>query len=698
MTEVAKSPTAEEAAKLIGTYLAEFRSGGPNRKAESIAIGRQCGLKLEGIEARWAREELLISPPLSPTGNVAEKPIVATLRAITDWTEFCQSTSAALASGKLTPLEAETLIAEWDNGPEAWKDFVEKTEEPKATVTLTDKDGAPFNFHPSDLAADPLPVATIADKQRWLEELADLRDTDPLAYVEKRKQYAKRLTTTNDALDKAVKLVRDSRPKDEEQSQATKVMAVGLSSEVRLWHSPEGIGYASVFDKDHWENYRIKSSGFEKYLRVKYGETNQVKVGETLVPQAPGAQALKDGISGLESHACRNGTERTPAIRVGGTKSVIWLDLGRPEWDAVKITGEGWKVVPNVDIPFIRTANSRPLPIPARGGNINDLRKVLNVRKEDFILACGWLTQFLCPIGPYPHVNPEGESENGKSTVCKLLLRIADHNAAGLRKVKTVDDLLISLKNNWGLGLDNLSVMSIQLSDVLCMVATGIATGARTLYTDDEESAFTIQRPMIFSGIPSELAERGDLASRTIKLYIPPIAASARIGETDLEAAFVEMWPRVLGALLDGLVGAIQNWQSIELTDHARLADFEMWAEAGCQAMGFPPMAFVNAYKANRDGSMEASVDASPIGRAVRDLMKSRPTFEGKMEELLKKLQTYRRGTADRDWPKDATRLATAIRRVKRPLAAIGILVETNVDRRFAAIGGTQKDIVIKRQ
>ena len=86
------------------------------------------------------------------------------------------------------------------------------------------------------------------------------------------------------------------------------------------------------------------------------------------------------------------------------------------------------------------------------------------------------------------------------------------------------------------------------------MIATGISSGARTLYTDDEEHTFTVRRPVIFNGIPGDLTERSDLASRTIKLEIPKI--TKRRTKTSLEQEFEAIWPGVLGSLLDGVVGS----------------------------------------------------------------------------------------------------------------------------------------------
>ena len=85
------------------------------------------------------------------------------------------------------------------------------------------------------------------------------------------------------------------------------------------------------------------------------------------------------------------------------------------------------------------------------------------------------------------------------------------------------------------------------------------------LYTDDEEHTFTVRRPVIFNGIPGDLTERSDLASRTIKLEIPRI--TKRRTKSDLEREFEAIWPGVFGALLNGLVGGLRDQGSIVVDD-----------------------------------------------------------------------------------------------------------------------------------
>ena len=354
----------------------------------------------------------------------------------------------------------------------------------------------------------------------------------------------------------------------------------------RSWHSPDGKGYASVLVDNHWENYRIGSIAFESWLRGEYGRLNRVKIGERLVPQVPGTQALRDAMASLSGYAQRHGGEpRKVWMRVGGDEREIWIDLGDKDWSAIHVTAKGWRIVPNAGVMFVRTPTMLPLPIPVRGGDVRLLKGVMNVREEDFVLVPAWMLQVFNPIGDYPFINVHGASELGKTLMCNFILKVVDPRTTELRKPKKVDDLLIAARNNWTMGFDNFSWMSGEFSDTLCMIATGISSGTRMLYTDDEEHTFTVRRPVIFNGIPGDLTERGDLASRTIRLEVPRIVR--RRTKSDLERQLGEIWPKVLGALLDGLVGGLRHGAEIVVEDPARLMDFEKFAEAGCRAMGF---------------------------------------------------------------------------------------------------------------
>jgi hypothetical protein len=176
---------------------------------------------------------------------------------------------------------------------------------------------------------------------------------------------------------------------------------------------------------EHTENFRIKSIAYEQWLRQEYAEKHKIKVAGEWLPQVPGAGALKDALATLASQALFRGNEHQPATRVGWDEKegAIWIDLGDADWRSVKVTAEGWKVVSDVGVRFIRPAGMLPLPTPQRGGSIQELRPLLNVRPEDFVLVPGWQVQALNPKGSYPILGLSAASEMGKSTVSRLILQ-----------------------------------------------------------------------------------------------------------------------------------------------------------------------------------------------------------------------------------------------------------------------------------
>ena len=56
MKETLRAPlSAEEACRQIEEHIAEYLAGGPNREAEDIKLGEQCGVDVDSI---WFLEHL----------------------------------------------------------------------------------------------------------------------------------------------------------------------------------------------------------------------------------------------------------------------------------------------------------------------------------------------------------------------------------------------------------------------------------------------------------------------------------------------------------------------------------------------------------------------------------------------------------------------------------------------------------------
>jgi hypothetical protein len=470
---------------------------------------------------------------------------------------------------------------------------------------------------------------------------------------------------------------KDTRNPDarREPSQREKLISIGLDAD--LWHDSDGNTFATVKIDQHEESFSIRSSAFHHWLTREYGEQNPFTAKGKTCPSAPSTQTLKEAISALGAKAAR-GPEYQAAVRVGEHGGLIYLDLGTSDWSAVEISATGWRIIASPPVRFIRPAGFRPLPVPVMGGNILELRKSVNVASDaDFVLIVSYLIVVFRPAGPYPVLIINGEQGSGKTISCRVLRRLVDPNAAELRNdTREERDLLLAAKNGRIVALDNLSYVRNDFSDAICRIATKGAFATRKLYTDDEEFFLEVARPVLLNGIPP-LAQRADLADRAVVCTLPTMDDGKMCSEDEFWSEFEIAWPRILGALLDGVSGALRDYRSIKLQCSPRMMDFAKWAEAGCRALGAPAGSFERAYAANRSNATEEALDADPVAVAAVDLINKSGHFVGTATELLSALEGYVLPTQrDRRWPKDATRLSSHLRRLPPLLRPLGIVID----------------------
>jgi len=302
-------------------------------------------------------------------------------------------------------------------------------------------------------------------------------------------------------------------------------LAIGSGAE--MWHDPEFNGFLSITKAGHRENYPIKGRAARTWL-----------VGLFYASERRGlsGQECADALGLLEAQAIHEGPEHLVAVRVAHQEGRVLLDLGRPEWDAVEVTPDGWMVRPALDLPvrFKRPAGLLALPMPRLGGDLRKLVELLNTSTEGIILILAWLLFALGGAGPYPILALSGEQGTGKSTFARMLREIVDPNSVGLRTTpKEERDLAIAAQNAHVIGFDNFSSIPEWLSDALCRLATGAGFATRALYTDSEETLFSAKRPIILNGIP-DLMTRGDLADRALAVTLEQIKEEERLPETEI--------------------------------------------------------------------------------------------------------------------------------------------------------------------
>jgi hypothetical protein len=186
---------------------------------------------------------------------------------------------------------------------------------------------------------------------------------------------------------------------------------------------------------------------------------------------------------------------------------------------------------------------------------------------------------------------PQEEKDLRPSPRQQVLKRLVDPSVPTLRTLPRDErDLCTGAGNAWTLACDNLSSLPPWLTDALCRLRTGGGLATCQRYTDEDEAIFDVRCPVILTGI-EDLAERPDALDRASILTLKPIPDPERLTERHYWARVEAVLPGVLGALLDGVSGALRLLPAVEreLTRLPRMADFAVWAEAANRALGFAP-------------------------------------------------------------------------------------------------------------
>jgi hypothetical protein len=234
---------------------------------------------------------------------------------------------------------------------------------------------------------------------------------------------------------------------------------------------------------------------------------------------------------------------------------------------------------------------------------------------------------------------------------------------------------MIAANNGWLVVLDNVSRVCDWLSDALCRLSTGGGAPTRRLWTDQEEVLFDAKRPVILNGI-EEMVTRSDLLDRCITLHLPKIPPDQRRTEAEISHEFEKARPRILGALLDVVAGALREAPSVRLRRMPRMADFANLGVAVERALGWPKKSFLHAYEENHAAADHAAFEASPVIIAMMDLLGPEypEEWSGTFTELLRQLgsQAPLRCHRSREWPETPRKLSGILQRYAPNLRAAG--------------------------
>jgi len=448
-------------------------------------------------------------------------------------------------------------------------------------------------------------------------------------------------------------------------SVADQLIGLVLQSGIEFFHDPEEQGWASIRVDGHWENHPVRSRSFQRFLLRTYYRAR----GES-----PGVQAIRAALDLFEAQALFDGDESPIHLRVADHRGKLYLDLCDRAWRAVEIDTEGWRIVDQPPPRFHRTRGAQPLPPPERGGNLEELRRFLNVDRQGWILIKAFLVGALRPGVPCAILIAKGEQGAGKTTACRVISALIDPRIGSLRGIpREVRDLTAAARNSWLVCFDNLSHLPDELADAACRLATGGGFGGRELYSDHDQAIFDAIRPLVFNAIPDLGAARPDFLDRAVIVEFLEMNPEMRRDEAQFWRDFEQARPRILGALLDAVVIGLGNLAAVRIDRLPRMADFARWISACERALGLGEVEALEVYRSNCAEARDLALEASPVFEPLRELAKV--GFSGTSSELLLVLnKLVSEGTRrSRRWPKAPNALGNALRRMAGSLRSGGI-------------------------
>jgi hypothetical protein len=431
----------------------------------------------------------------------------------------------------------------------------------------------------------------------------------------------------------------------------------------------EGKSYVSMESKTESGTRRDTLKFGQRVVRKKLLHIyHQFQIG------SPDPRALASALGSLEARAEHEVKPERVWIRTAYVNGRVYLDLADHLGQAVEISESGWKLTQDPPCYFYRTSKMEPLPVPVRGGSLDELQQFANLDRQSFILVAAWLAHSLFPLFPHAIMLLEGGQGTGKSSLARLLRSLVDPNSVALRKAPRDDEeMATAAANNWIVVYDNLGKCPGWFSDTCCGISTGSGYAARAKYSDSEEHSFSYLRPVILTALPGLLG-KSDMVERTLKVELSVIPDSGRKTEGELleDADWEAARPRLLGALLDAVSCALRNKGKKRLSRLPRMADFAQFIVGAEDALPFSGQEFLEAFDASKADQVESMIEADPVATAVRLVAQQDCRWRGTVADLTEKL---RKVTTERNLIPNPRQLGTRLRLAEANLRAAGVQI-----------------------
>lgn len=460
-----------------------------------------------------------------------------------------------------------------------------------------------------------------------------------------------------------------SSHKEESKKESQADILIRVSDEAEFFQNDLGEAYAAVTLNGHKEVMKVKNKKFKMWLTKQYYDATK---------RAPGSDAMNQALGVMEMKAAFEGDEHKLQLRVTEKDGAFYYDLANEDWSVVKIEPNVCQVLNEHPILFTRNKNTKAQVLPDFAGDLKLLLNHVRIKNEDDqILYLTYVVTCLIPSIPHAVLVFSGEKGASKSTSMRLTRQVVDPAVQDLLTMpNSLQDLALSLANNYMPSFDNLDGLSAEKSDLLCIASTGGGFSKRTLFTDDDETLLDLRRCVGLTGI-NVVVTRADLIDRSIIIELDRIPEDERKEERDVWEAFEKDRAHIVGGALQALANAMAIFPDVKIDKLPRMADFTRWGYAIAEVLGYGGERFLQAYRKNRNQSNEEAISSHPVAATVVALMKENHSWSGSVASLLSELERVAEqekiNTKVKTFPKAAHILSRRLKEVKSNLEDVGI-------------------------
>ncbi len=485
------------------------------------------------------------------------------------------------------------------------------------------------------------------------------------------------------------KKTESSKADDEQGNTIEKIVSLIENRCIETFSDQFNEIYVLVRINGHFEALSIDSNRFEK-LVIMECFTNKIAINKDRIKNIIDIIKTKIEFS-------NDANKRILNLRIAKSDSSFYYDLANSKWETVKISQDGWNVIPNNQAIFKRYKNNMEQVYPNKNHSPGCIDRFLNLinlhSKKDKLLLLVYLVSLFVPDIAKPILLVYGSKGAAKTTTFELIKNVIDPSIADtLSFPKETNDLIQIISHNYVAYFDNISTVSHSLSDLLCRAVTGTVTSKRKNYTDDEVFIYRFKRAIGINGI-NIASVKPDFLDRYLILEVNRIPKEMRRKEEDVKTEFKQLLPDILGWIFDVLVKVLkyknENPEKTKLKQYPRMADFAEYGEIIARCIGYEEQAFIETYFENMEIQDNEVIESSVVANVLMDFMEDKDKWEGSATLLHATLTDYMENTVGQIrkkhnnlWPSDPNALSRKINELAPTLKEKGIDIIHNYDNK----------------